>query len=380
MAMNYVPLRCHSNFSFLYGAVNQDRLLDAALKYNYHSVGLTDTNGLYGQVEFYNRAEERGMKSIPGCEIQTEIGLCVFLAKSMAGFGSLSRISTIKMLEEREPGLEDIERLSGGLILIYLDTRYTRRLKDIFKDDLYLGLESFTDLQTRLDTRERYRLARELDINIVAADPVYFLDNNDIKTHRALSAVKNLVTIDQLTPHMLENEQAFLYPLQQMKKRFRDYPEALSNTLKIAEKCDLKLPVGKLNFPEFQGCARVSNFNFLRGKAEIGLNERYPKLTGEIYSQFESELAVIKQTGFVDYFLIVSEIVEFCKRECIPVVGRGSTCKSSPPDCGHNAHKQIPIPHPACASIDQDRYQADRNAPHLESGRNINPAQSGQPR
>ncbi len=328
MATSYVPLRCHSNFSFLYGAIDLDRLLDTAVQYNCRTLGLTDNDGLYGLVEFFNRAKKRGLKPILGCEIRTEVGLCVFLAKSMAGYGNLSRLSTIRTLEERMPGLDDIEKHAEGLVLLYLDTRCLNQLKEIFKDDLYLGLESFTDLETRLATRERARRAAELDIKTVAADPVYFIENNDIKTHRALSAIKNLVTISELTPRMVENNQALLYPAHMMKKRYDEYPGALSNTLEIAEKCELELPVGKLNFPEFLGCARTSNFKFLRGKAESGLHERYPKLNGEIYSRFETELAVIGQTGFVDYFLIVAEIVEFCKKQGIPVVGRGSAASS----------------------------------------------------
>jgi len=328
MAMSYVPLRCRSNFSFLHGPVSQDRLLDQALRYNYRSIGLVDINGLYGAVEFFNRTKEKGIKPIFGCELETEIGLCIFLARNMIGYGNLCRLSTIKMLQERIPSLDDISVHAEGFVLIYLDKRYIRQLKDIFGENLYLGIETFTDLQTRLAGRERIRLSEEYSVKAVIADPVYFIDDNDIVIHKALTAIKELTTIDNLSRRQLANQQAYLRPLEEVKKRCREYLGALSATLEIAEKCEVNLPVGRLNFPEFVGSARIENYKYLREQAESGLKKRYSKLSGEIYSRFESELAVIRQAGFVDYFLIVHEIVEFCRREGIPVVGRGSAASS----------------------------------------------------
>ncbi len=328
MAMSYVPLRCRSNFSFLHGPVSQDRLLDQARRYNYRSVGLVDINGLYGAVEFYSRAIERGIKPIFGCELETEAGLCVFLARNMIGYGNLCRLSTIRMLDERPPSLDNISAYADGLVLIYLDKKHIRQLKDIFGENLYLGIETFTDLQTRLASRERLRLSEEYSIKPVIADPVYFINDDDIIIHRALTAIKELTTIDNLNRSQLANHQAYLHSPENMKKRCREYYQALSVTSEINEKCNVNLPVGRLNFPEFLGSARVSNYRYLREQAETGLKNRYSKLSGEIYSRFESELAVINQAGFVDYFLIVNEIVQFCKHEGIPVVGRGSAASS----------------------------------------------------
>jgi len=328
MVMSYVPLRCRSNFSFLHGPVSQDRLLDQAQRYNYRSVGLVDINGLYGAVEFFKRAIEKGIKPIFGCELETEAGLCVFLARNMGGYGNLCRLSTVRMLQGRPPSLDDISTHADGLVLIYLDKRFIRQLKDIFSENLYLGIETFADLQTRLAAREKIRLGEEYAIKSVIADPVYFINEDDITIHRALTAIKELTTIDNLNQSKLANQQAYLYSPENIKNRCREYYRALGVTLEIAEKCEVDLPVGRLNFPEFVGSARVSNYKYLREQAETGLKNRYGKLTGEIYSRFESELAVINQAGFVDYFLIVNEIVEFCKKKGIPVVGRGSAASS----------------------------------------------------
>ena len=328
MVMNYVPLRCHSNFSFLEGPVNLDRLLERIKFHGYKAIGLTDTNGLYGAVEFYCKAVEYGLKPIIGCELETEIGCCLFLAKDITGYGNLCRLSTIKMFHQRQPSLDDISEHNNGLIFICLDKKHIRELRDIFTDDLYLGLESFDDLQSRLSTREKIRLSKEFDIRTIAADPVYFLDDGDIITHRALTAIKNLTTIDDLDRSKLANPKSFLNSPKIIKKLYREYPETLKATIDVALKCDLKLPVDKLNFPEYRADTRLSNYRILRQKAEAGLRYRYRKLSGKVYSQFESELAIIHQTGFVDYFLIVTEIVEFCRQNDIPVVGRGSAASS----------------------------------------------------
>ena len=328
MGMNYVPLRCRSNFSFLHGPVTLDRLLTAAESLGYRALGLTDIDGLYGAVQFYGKAKEKGIKPIIGCELETEIGACVFYAMNMAGYGNLCRLSTIKMLHERTPLLDDIARHAKGIVLVYLDKKELRQLRDIFGENLYLGIESFPDLTSRLFTREKLRLCREHAIKAVAADPVYFIDDHDREIHRALTAVKNLTTIDNLERSTLANPQAFLVSAKEVKKRFGENIDAMKAAVEIAEKCELELPVGKLNFPAFTGARGITNNQLLRNKVEAGLHNRYEHAGGEIYARFESELAAIERAGFVDYFLIVNEIVEFCKMNAIPVVGRGSAASS----------------------------------------------------
>jgi len=328
MVTNYAPLRCRSNYSFLHGPVSLDRLLEGVMGIGYKAIGLADINGLYGAVEFYTKAIEYGIKPIIGCEIETEAGRGFYLSKNMTGYGNLCRLSTIRMLDEHPPSLDDIAAYAEGLIFICLDKKNIRELKDIFNRDLYLGMESFDDLMIRLTAREMARLGREYDINIIAADPVYFIQESDFVVHRALTAIKNLTTIDELDRSMLVSPKSYLQAPKTMKGLYKEYPEALTMTLEAAEKCSLELPIGKLNFPEYKSDARLSNHQLLRHKAEAGLHYRYSTINGEVRSQFETELAIIRQTGFTDYFLIVAEIIEFCKHNGIPIIGRGSAASS----------------------------------------------------
>lgn len=328
MVISYAPLRCHSNFSFLYGPLSLDRLLEGASRFGYKTIGLTDTDGLYGAVEFYNKALEKGLKPLIGCEIETQIGRCVFLAKDLTGYGSLCRLSTVKMLYKRKPLLDDIAHHSHGLVLLYLDTEYLRYLKELFDDDFYMGIESSDDIRTRRLNRDKLNLSGKLSIKTITADPVYFLQRDDIMIHRALSAVKNLTTVADVENFQHERSGSFLHSPDEIRRLYKEYPETLKTTLEVAEKCNLELPVNSLNFPEYRSSGNTSNYQLLRDKTEAGLRRHYAKLSGEVYSRFESELAIINQTGYVDYFLIVSEIVDFCRKNNIPVVGRGSAASS----------------------------------------------------
>lgn len=340
MVTNFVPLRCRSNFSFLDGPVTIERLVGCLGEYGYGAAGLADHNGLYGAIRYFDKATRAGIKPIIGVEMEWngrpqgpplqgyKNSRCVFIAKNIRGYGSLCRLSTIRMLENRIPTTEDIAANSASVIAIALDIDCAEKLKDIFGNDFYIGLESFDNLATRQATRAKIALAEKLGIRVVAADPVYFLDKDDITVHRALAAMRNLTTIDNITADKLAHPDSCLFPADQMAWRYREHPEALTATVEIAERCRLELPLHRLNFPTYKNKTGLTNAQLLREKAETGLQKRYGKLTGEIYSRFESELAIIHQSGFDDYFLIVSEIVDHCHDSGIPVVGRGSAASS----------------------------------------------------
>ena len=136
MGMNYVPLRCRSNFSFLHGPVALDRLLEAGKNLGHKALGLADINGLYGAVQFYAKAKEQAIKPIIGCELETEIGTCVFYAMNMTGYGNVCRLSTIKMLHQPTVSMDDIARHAAGIMLVYMGKKELRQLKDIFGEQI----------------------------------------------------------------------------------------------------------------------------------------------------------------------------------------------------------------------------------------------------
>ncbi len=319
MVTSFVPLRCRSNYSFLHGAATLDRLLERAARQGMASLGLADLGGLYGAIQFYKKAKDYSIKPIVGVELETEAGRILFIAKSIVGYGNLCRLSTIEKLDERVPSLEDISLYGKDVIAIVFDVGSIGLLHDIFGRNLYFGLVNFGDLRSKI------RLQRDIksigNIKTIAANPVAFLDKEDYSTHRVLRAIGEIIPIDQLKDDATEGQLAYFRSRPETLKLFADFPDAIKNTLEIAEECNLDLPIGKLNFPIYESGADKPNTRLLYELASDGLHRRYPKMSGEAISRLEYELNVIERAGFVDYFLIVRDIIEFCQRERYPLRG-----------------------------------------------------------
>ncbi|HBC47895.1 MAG TPA: hypothetical protein DCZ43_12675 [candidate division Zixibacteria bacterium] len=389
MDTSFVPLRCRSNYSFLHGAATLDELLERAARQGMASLGLADLGGLYGAIQFYKKAKDYSIKPIVGVELETEAGRVLFIAKSIVGYGNLCRLSTIVKLYERTPTVEEIAAYGKDVIAIAFDCaaeipppinrrdlqsgsggykplainndkavawvpraprKQPRRtqascattnangignhssrctinaLHEIFSNDLYFGLVNFGDIKSKI------RIQRDIkkigDIKTVASNPIAFLNKEDFTTHRVLRAIGDIIPIDQLKDDATEGKLAYFRSKQETLKLFSEFPEAIKNTFEIAEKCNLDLPIGKLNFPIYENSSNKTNSRLLYELTAEGLNRRYPRMIGEAISRMEYELNVIERAGFVDYFLIVRDIIEFCRREHIPCVGRGSAASS----------------------------------------------------
>ncbi len=328
MATNFVHLRCRSSYSFLHGVCTIEALLEQAARRGMGAVGIADLGGLYGMIEFYCKAREYNIKPVIGLEMETEAGRLMFLTRDFRGYGNLCRLSTIEKLHERLPSIEDIALHYGGLVAVAFETGCLDILKEIFSDDLYLGLVNFGDLRGRIRLQKTMREAEKFRVTPVAANPVAFVDQEDYPTHRVLRAIGEIVPVDQLGDDKIENPQAYFRGKKDSARLFSEFPESIAATLEIAEKCNVELPVGRLNFPTYDNETDKTNGRLLYELAFAGLQERYRKLTGEAISRLEYELNVIERSGFIDYFLIVRDIIDFCKRNKIPCVGRGSAASS----------------------------------------------------
>ena len=349
MATSFVPLRCRSNYSFLHGAAKIEELLEHAARLGLGALGLADLGGLYGAVQFVMKAREFALKPILGVELDTAAGTVLFFAKDFAGYGNLCRLSTIVKLHERTPCVDDIAAHCNGLVAVAFASAHINRnaelgipqsairnpqseiltsLSEMFGDDLYFGLVTFGDVTSRIRLRKALRAIDKLDIKTVAGNPIAFMTPEDYPTHRVLRAIGEIVPVDQLPAKKCEDPQAYFRSKSDYTKLFREFPEALGHTAEIAEKCNLELPLGKLNFPQYENKSGKTNSRLLYELAFAGLQRRYSKLKGDAISRLEYELNVIERAGFVDYFLIVHDIIDFCRRERIPCVGRGSAASS----------------------------------------------------
>jgi DNA-directed DNA polymerase III PolC len=356
MVTSFVPLHCRSNYSFLHGGATLDQLLGHAAREGMGALGLADLSGLYGAIQFLIKAKEYNIKPILGVDLKTELGTILFFARDFAGYGNLCRLSTIVKLDERYPSLDDIASYRSGLIAVAFDTKegglrnaqtgpigpggsvrmdcgmknsaMLLSMKDIFADNFYFGLVNYDDITSQIRLRRTLQAIDKLCIKTVAANPVAFMTPDDYPTHRVLRAIGEIVPVDQLSPDKCENPAAFFRTRSEYIKLFGDFPEAIRHTIEIAEKCNLELPLGKLNFPRYEGQADKTNPRLLYELTFSGLQRRYTRVSGEAIARLEYELNIIERAGFVDYFLIVHDIIDFCRREGIPCVGRGSAASS----------------------------------------------------
>jgi DNA-directed DNA polymerase III PolC len=347
MATSFIHLHCHSNYSLLNSTIKLQDLVGMAVRMGMPAVALTDTKNLYGAVEFYELARSAGLKPIIGAEIvlQDESSV-VLLVKNSDGYHNLCEIITQGNLQGGHLGFEMnadfITGHAGGLICLcggkrgsihrHLQRRNRRQAvhqalmwRETFRDDFYIELQNHYSRDDFLTTYLS-DFARAHKIGTVATNDVHMVRPHEYEIWRVLRAVdeNSLVSeIDQLG----DPEQYFKSP-SQMQERFGGAPEALENTLGVAEKCAFEFSLGKPIFPEVDLAPGETAFRRLHRLCETGLKKRYKPVTDESKDRLERELDTITNLGFVEYFLIVKDIVDFCHGQGIPCVGRGSAADS----------------------------------------------------
>ncbi len=371
----FVHLHCHSHHSFLRGVASPEELIAAAVAQKMTAVALTDTNGLYAAVPFYQAAKAAGIKPIVGVVIDVEFRAAhspsrnpknenrispnapmVLLAASMEGYSNLCQLVTLRHLGttelakskssgedgERPVTLEELAKHSKGVIaLCPLPARMhdaddrkdtarrapTARLKDIFGDRLWIEVQHLSQGNGRI-LREAERIGRELGVPLVATNNVYFLRPEEHLHHRAVNAIRTGGLLTTVAPPDITTGEAWFKPAAEIRKLFPDHPELLRATLDIADRCNLELTLNKTIFPEFPVPEGESAFSYLWKLCFAGAQKRYRPLQPEVLSRLTNELGVIEKLHLASYFLLVWEIVEEAKRRGIPAVARGSAASS----------------------------------------------------
>jgi len=311
------------------------------------AVALTDKNHLSGSVEFFELAKQAGIKPIIGAEVVLENdSSLVLLAKNQNGYSNLCEIITHGNLEgghlkfqlnphfiaEHSEGLVCLSGGKKGSIYFHLKRRNRRQAfhnallwKEVFQDDFYLELQSFHPQDDFVITYLS-DLAKAIKIKTVATNDVHMLQPQEYEIWRVLRAIDKNTLVNEIEDFGFP-DQYFKTSLQ-MSKRFRNHPEAIINTLEIAAKCNFEYSLGKPVFPSINLNPGETAFQQLKKLCEIGLSKRYHPVTKEAEERLNRELDTIANLGFVEYFLIVKDIVDFCQNENIPCVGRGSAADS----------------------------------------------------
>ena len=371
---DFVHLHLHTEYSLLDGACRITDVMEKAHATKMPAVAITDHGNMFGAIEFYRAAQERGIKPIIGCEVYVAPGSrfdkkasnaraaashLILLAKDDVGYKNLIKLVTAAHLEgfyykpridkpllaEHAAGLIEMTScLKGEVPAKIVDGQPAQakaaldEYRHIFAPgDFYIELQDHGMETQHTVNRALIELAREFQLPLVATNDVHYVERAHSKAHDVLICLQ--------TQSMLADEKRMRYPSDQFYLRtpdeihalFAETPEALSNTLAIAEKCNLLLEFGKLRFPVYHPPEGITREKYLRQLCEQGLRERYgieweaPKNPGEkaIVERVEYELKVIEKTRFVSYFLIVWDFVHFAKSRGIPVgPGRGSVAGS----------------------------------------------------
>ncbi len=354
--MSFVHLHVHSPFSFLDGGSSLEDLVGQAAAAGMPALALTDHNNLSGAVKFQQLAEERGIKPIIGVELNLEGGFhLVLLAQNPAGYSSLCRLvskahlqnprlqpkAAWRDLEEHKEGLFALSGCRRGEIPhLILHGRYrealdsARRYLELYgRENFFLELQAdllpgFTGLARGLSD-----LAESLGLGLVASNNVHFARKEDFPQHDLLTCVRTLTTLDSVHPERRLNAENYLKSPTEMAQVFRLYPEVVTNSLKIADRCGKSLELNRKLFPRFPLPKGQKAGEFLRHLVYQGAKERYGEVTQAVRERLEHELEIINRLGYPDYFLLVWDMARYAKNQAVRFAGRGSAADSAVAYC-----------------------------------------------
>ncbi|MBE3069188.1 MAG: DNA polymerase III subunit alpha [Planctomycetes bacterium] len=333
----FVHLHVRSAHSHLYGASRLDELIEAARALGYHDLALTDRNGLYGAVAFYQKARQAGLAPIVGVELDgpapaaapgpPERAVC--LARDLDGYRTLCRLTSARHLNPAFDLAEAAAADHAGVYVLAADARLLARLAGrLPPGQLFALLNEFGDRSTRLRNDGLARAASRRHVPLVAGGAVAFHAPDRFAAHRTLRAIATLTTVADVPRRELAHPQAYLKGPGEMASLFRPWPEAVANTVRLAADCHLDLPLGRPVFPRAPVPDGETPYSHLAQLAFAGLRTKCRPLRPEAVGRIENELAVIDRLGFADYFLILHEIAAWARDRGIPCVARGSAAGS----------------------------------------------------
>jgi len=370
---DFVHLHVHTQYSLLDGAIRLDDLFSKAKEYRMSSIAMTDHGNMFGAIDFYQKAYKAGIKPIIGCELYVASGSrfdrsgetrhLVVLAKNTRGYKNLMKLTSAGYLEgfyyKPRVDKELLALHSEGLICMSAclngeiphlllggnndaAEKAALEYREMFgEDNFYLEvMENGLDEQKQVN-KQLIEMGAKLSIPIVATNDCHYLNREDAEAHEVLLCIQTGTTMEDEKRMRFKTDEFYLKSPDEMKQSFDYCPEAVANTLGIAEKCNLTLDLGHLFFlPNYETEKGLSQEEYLAQLAREGLERLMPTLVGEggdssddtrkIYEKrLELELAIINSMEFPGYFLIVSDFVNYSKKKNIPVgPGRGSAAGS----------------------------------------------------
>ncbi|MDB6168171.1 MAG: polymerase alpha subunit, partial [Verrucomicrobia bacterium] len=381
---NFVHLHVHTDYSLLDGACRIDRLMDRAAELGMGALALTDHGNLYGAIEFYNTAKAKGIKPLIGCELylvetsrlekhgrSDDDGKTIFhlglLARNHTGYQNLLKLVSDAHLKgfyyKPRTDLETLARFADGLIgftgclasLVPQHLLHDRedearkacgRFVEIFgRENYFVEIQDHGIPEQRKIIPGLLKLAGEFNLKVICTNDVHYVHNSDSGPHDAMLCIQTGAKIEDEKRMRFAGSQFYLKSRDEMTKLFAEVPESVRNTQLVAEMCDVTIPFpkGSERYPKFPLPVEVKTdrAGYLRDLCLAGLKRRYgvdyaaaaaggagnpdPALAKTLADRLDFELSIIGRTGFIDYFLVVWDFIDWAKRQEIPVgPGRGS--------------------------------------------------------
>lgn len=378
MAANFVHLHVHTQYSLLDGMIRLEELFKKVKEYEMPAIAMTDHGNMFGAIDFYQQALKNGIKPIIGCELYVAPGKrtdktpsvagenarhLVILVKDKQGYQNLMKLTSLAHIEgfyyRPRVDKELLRQCSAGLIassaclhgeiashIVRGNMVEARKAAleylDIFgEENFYLEIMENGIPEQKIANEGLIALSKELSIPLIATNDCHYLNVDHAEAHNVLLCIQTGKTIEDKDRMSLSTDQFYVRSPQEMQDLFEDTPEAIENTIKIAERCNMTFEFGKFFLPKFEVKNPEETLEaYLERKATEGLEKRMPAIlkyskddeatTREKYNKrLAYELEVIKKMGFAGYFLIVSDFIKHAKHNDIPVgPGRGSAAGS----------------------------------------------------
>ena len=370
--MAFAHLHVHTEYSLLDGACRIRDLPKLVKEMGQTACAITDHGAMYGAIDFYRACKAEGIHPVIGCEVyvarrtrfdkqhefDAESRHMVLLCKNETGYRNLSYMLSqayiegfyikpridLDLLREHSEGLIGLSACLAGEIprrIINGDYEgakaYALELSSILgEDNFYLELQDHGIADQTTVNRALLRMHNEPGIPLVCTNDAHYLRKEDAESHDVLLCIQTGKTVDDENRMRYEPRNFYLRSTEEMEALFSGYPDAVENTQRIADRCQLEFTFGKYHLPEFKLPPGYDSPTYLRKLCDEGFARRYGGTKPEYRKQLEYELAMIEKMGFTDYFLIVSDFVNYARKAGIPVgPGRGSAAGSMVAYCLH---------------------------------------------
>ena len=357
----FVHLHVHSEYSLLDGSAKIGELISRTKEMGMNSIAITDHGVMYGVIDFYKKAKDAGIKPILGCEVYVAIPSrfvkerrdegayqhLVLLAENETGYHNLMKLVSlgftegfyykprvdVELLRQYSRGLIALSGCLGGVIPKAVETHgYEEGKKralmynEIFgQGNFYLEMQDYNDPEQTRMNQQLMRMSGETNIPLVATNDVHYIYASDAKAHEVLLCIQTAKTMLDETRMRFVSDQFYLKSPEEMYQMFPYAKEALANTQKIADRCNVEIEFNNYKLPKFPLPEGKTTAGYLRELCELGMHERYGDAAPSHQARLDYELGIIDGMGFNDYFLVVADFIKYAHDNDIMVgPGRGS--------------------------------------------------------